>query len=127
MRISEALSMAKSSSKDFEDAAYKMKLNDFYELTDDLRFANSPEVFRLACGILKHRLQVWHDQVKKWEGGAKAEDLKKVPVSFVMHRMEIYNGTGFEVFNHKSREFKPDILPSDFFKECLKTVDSWGK
>ena len=127
MRVSEALELAGKSMEHFEDKMVKIKLKELYELTDNLRFANNPPVFRIAYNVLKEGLVEMYEYMKSLEKKHKKEDFKDVRRPFAWERIHAFDFTRFDIFNPNSPELNLNILPSDFFKSLIDNISSWEK
>ena len=115
MNIGEALGIAEKSIPSFKEKMEKIRLKELYELTENLRFANTPPAFETAFDVLKKRLNTFYSWAK--EGESKSGD--------TILRIEAYRITGFEIFNAQSPEFDHTVLPSAFFQSLISTVSQW--
>lgn len=111
MRISEALELARQSIDSFEARLKEFSIKELYELTDNLRFANNPEVFSVSQKLLIDRLVRLLKRIQDIEKGATAE------VIDMLHD-HVYEKTGFSISS--------DILPSAGLKQYLGEIISWS-
>lgn len=127
MNINQALELSSKSIPKFEKKLKKIKLNEGYELVDNLRFTNNPEVFRTAYNLLKQHLIFYYKQLTKMQNKHKKEDFKNISLFFAFERFHAFYMTGFEIFNAQGPKFNYTILPSDFFKNLIDKVSTWEK
>jgi hypothetical protein len=121
LRVAEALALAEKSMDAFEKKIREIKLKELYDLVDDLRYLNNPRVFNVAYKVLREKSVRWYEYMKSSE-----KKRKHIDPNFFSERLSAYDGTGFELFNYKSREFD-ERPPNEIFKDLIQKISGWEK
>ena len=112
MRVSQALELAEQSMDSFKASLEELKIKELVELTDNLRFIDSPEVFKTAHDLLIDKLENLWGQAKENE-----PNLPEIGVSIL--RRYIDEETGLTIYS--------DTQPTVGLRKYIDEIISWKK
>lgn len=112
MNISQAIELAEKSMGAFEARLKELSMKELYDLTDNLRFANYPEIFKISHDILINKLLHFLKTMENFERKANARGIDEI-------RGYIRDKTGF----HMDSETPPSIG----LKKYIEEIISWSK
>jgi hypothetical protein len=110
MRISEALELAGQSLDSLMVKLKELNVKELFELVNDLRFSNNPEVFTSCHNVLIKKLLIFLEEMERLEKNSTHRGLD-ILRRFTHEKIGITTG--------------PDTLPSIALRKYLDEIRSW--